>query len=68
MLTGGLVLAGCPAAYAASTDGPDYEMPFACGDTWNGSSRSSHSPSSYSIDWNRTDDLGAPMAPRRPAW
>ena len=67
VLTGGLVLAGMPgAAYATSTDGPDFEMPFVCGDTWTGSSRSSHSPSYYSIDWNKTDDLGALMTAAAP--
>ena len=61
------VLAGLPgAAYAAGTSGPDYEMPFPCGDRWTGSSRSSHSPSSLSIDWNRTNDLGAPMMAAAP--
>jgi murein DD-endopeptidase MepM/ murein hydrolase activator NlpD len=50
--------AGAGAAGAAAV-GPDYEMPFPCGDTWNGSSRYNHSPSALAIDWNRTDDLGA---------
>ncbi|QWZ09510.1 M23 family metallopeptidase [Nocardioides panacis] len=67
VVTGGLVLAGMPGtAYAKSTDGPDFEMPFVCGDTWTGSSRSSHSPSHYSIDWNRPDDLGALMTAAAP--
>ncbi len=65
---GAVLLAGVPgAAHAAapaaaavpSATGPDYEMPFPCGDTWNGSSRYNHSPSALSIDWNRTHDLGA---------
>jgi hypothetical protein len=67
LVVGATVLAGLPgAAYAASTSGPDYEMPFPCGDRWTGSSRSSHSPSSLSIDWNRTNDLGAPMMAAAP--
>jgi hypothetical protein len=67
VVTGGLVLAGMPGtAYAKSTDGPDFEMPFVCGDTWTGSSRSSHSPSYYSIDWNKPDDLGALMTAAAP--
>ena len=67
VVTGGLVLAGMPGtAYAKSTDGPDFEMPFVCGDTWTGSSRSSHSPSYYSIDWNKADDLGALMTAAAP--
>ena len=31
-------------------------MPFPCGQTWTGSTRGGHSPSTRSIDWNRTDD------------
>jgi hypothetical protein len=64
----GVLLAGLPGtAYARSTaDGPDFEMPFACGDVWTGSSRSSHSPSYYSVDWNRPDDLGALMTAAAP--
>ena len=53
------VVAPTASSYAASsTTGPDYEMPFPCGDSWYGSSRASHSPSSRAIDWNRTDDYG----------
>ena len=35
-----------------------YEMPFPCSESWTGTTRPSHSPSRYSIDWNRTDDIG----------
>jgi hypothetical protein len=71
---GAAVLAGVPGTASAATSaagttaagatvspgtGPDYEMPFPCGDRWNGSSRYNHSPSALSIDWNRTNDLGA---------
>lgn len=69
VLTAGsaVLVSGLPgAAYAASTDGPDFEMPFACGDTWTGTSRSSHSPSPLSIDWNRPNDLGAIMVAAAP--
>lgn len=67
VLTGGVLLGGLPGtAYAKSTDGPDFEMPFVCGDTWTGTSRASHSPSYYSIDWNKTDDLGALMTAAAP--
>jgi len=41
---------------------PNHEMPFPCGDTWTGSSRPDHSPSSLSIDWNKVGDLGAIMS------
>ena len=66
LLAGVALAAGASPAFAASTDGPDYEMPFVCGDTWTGSSRSSHSPSPYSIDFNRPDDLGALMVAAAP--
>lgn len=39
-----------------------YQMPFPCGQSWTGSTRSYHSPSPLSIDWNRTDDAGDPVA------
>jgi hypothetical protein len=32
-------------------------MPFPCGQTWTGSTRSGHSPSWYAVDWNRPDDV-----------
>ena len=67
LVAGAVLLGGVPdAAYAASADGPDYEMPFPCADTWTGSSRYNHSPSALSIDWNRTNDLGAPMMAAAP--
>ena len=72
IVAGTALLSGAPgptaaaAATAASTSGPDYEMPFPCGDIWNGSSRYNHSPSALSIDWNRTDDLGAIMVSAAP--
>ena len=40
--------------------GVDYEMPFVCGQRWTGTTRSSHSPSRYSVDWNTPNDLGKP--------
>jgi hypothetical protein len=42
------------------SSGPDFEMPFLCGQSWTGTTRSSHSPSAYTIDWNTPDDLGKP--------
>lgn len=55
-----LVLFGAPTMAAAE---PSFQMPFACGQRWEGSTRSSHSPSSLSIDWNRdASDEGQPVA------
>src|SRR4051812_49492510 len=59
VLTGGLTvgIAG-PALAAPATD---QEVPFPCRQEWYGSTRSSHSPSVYSVDWNRTDDYEDPV-------
>jgi hypothetical protein len=46
--------------------GPDFEMPFGCGQTWTGSSRAGHSPSYYAIDWNSPNDLGKPVLATAP--
>ena len=57
----------CPRSAASATVvGPDYEMPFPCGDTWDGSSRPNHSPSALAIDWNRPEDLGAMVVASAP--
>ena len=54
----GLVVTAAAPSYAAPV--PDYEMPFACGQVWEGSTRASHSPSVYSADFNRVPDFGEP--------
>ena len=36
---------------------PAFQMPFACGQVWSGSTRTAHSPAN-AVDLNRTDDLG----------
>lgn len=48
------------------SSGPDFEMPFPCGQSWTGSSRSGHSPSYYTIDFNAPDDLGKPVLATAP--
>jgi hypothetical protein len=53
-----LVLGAAP---ALAQPAEDQEMPFPCGQEWYGSTRSGHSPSWYSIDWNAPDDLGKPV-------
>ncbi|GGF32967.1 hypothetical protein GCM10011519_03030 [Marmoricola endophyticus] len=65
---GAALLVAGPAAAAAPTPGtgPDYELPFACGETWTGSSRANHSPSSRAIDFNRTNDLNMPVLASAP--
>ncbi len=57
-----LLLVATTAVPAAAAAAPDFQMPFACGQTWLGSTRPYHSPSPYAIDWTRnSDDLGHPV-------
>jgi hypothetical protein len=51
-------------AHAAPTNG--FEMPFPCGQTWTGTTRSRHSPSSNAVDWNRPYDQGDPVVAAAP--
>ncbi|MDI1463726.1 peptidoglycan DD-metalloendopeptidase family protein [Catellatospora sp. KI3] len=46
-----VLVAASPASAA-----PVYKLPFPCGETWGGSTRSDHSPVN-AIDFNRTDDV-----------
>src|SRR4051812_24346974 len=60
------VVAAAPGAVAA-TPRPDFQLPFACGERWQGSTRPTHSPSEMSIDWNRdSHDLGHPVIATAP--
>ena len=52
-----------PAWAAPSTP---YQVPFPCGETWTGSTRAGHSPSTKAIDFNRNPDLGAPVVAAAP--
>ena len=49
------------AAPAVAEPVTNFEMPFPCGEQWTGTTRSSHSPSSRAIDWNRVDDVNDPV-------
>lgn len=42
---------------ASASNAPDFEAPFPCGQSWRAETRSSHSPSWYSVDFNRDDDF-----------
>jgi Peptidase family M23 len=46
------------ASQAPDRGGPGYQVPFPCGQSWTGSTRDSHSPSRYAIDFNRQGDNG----------
>ena len=54
-----LTLAGTTLGAAFAAPLADYQMPFSCNQEWSGSTRSYHSPSSKSVDFNRDGDLGA---------
>ncbi|MGA8209862.1 MAG: peptidoglycan DD-metalloendopeptidase family protein, partial [Nocardioidaceae bacterium] len=66
LLAIGTLGAGPASAVAPAVSGPDYEMPFSCGDLWNGRTYHGHSPSEMSIDWNRDRDLGAVVVAAAP--
>ena len=56
LVTGAAVLVPGTAAWAA----PTFKVPFKCGQSWSGQTRSYHSPAN-AIDFNRTDDYGDPV-------
>ncbi len=53
-----LTLAGTAMGTALAAPLADYQMPFSCNQEWYGSTRSYHSPSAKSVDFNRDGDLG----------
>lgn len=50
-----LLVAGLSAGLASAA--PNFQMPFACGQVWSGSTTTNHNPQN-AVDLNRTDDLG----------
>src|SRR5664279_6221726 len=54
------------ALLASDPAGPDYEMPFPCGEEWTGTTSVTHRPSINSIDFNRAGDLGDIMVSAAP--
>ena len=56
------------AAVARASEAPAtrFQMPFPCGQAWTGSTRDSHSPSRYAVDWNRADDEDDPVVASAP--
>ncbi|MGC4790807.1 peptidoglycan DD-metalloendopeptidase family protein [Micromonospora sp. DT178] len=66
LLAAGLLAVGAlvvPAAPAMAA--PTFKVPFPCGQSWSGQTRTNHSPA-YSVDFNRTDDLGDPVVASAP--
>lgn len=60
LLVGGVLAPASPALAA-----PTFKVPFPCGQSWSGQTRSDHSPA-YAVDFNRTDDLGDPVVASAP--
>lgn len=54
------------AAPAAATPVADHQLPLTCGETWTASTRAGHSPSVNAIDFNRYNDLRAPVVASAP--
>jgi hypothetical protein len=44
---------------ASGAEVPDWEAPFACGTEWSAGTRNGHSPTWFSVDFNREDDEGS---------
>ena len=61
VLVGAAVVVAPGTAMAA----PTFKVPFPCGQTWSGQTRTNHSPAN-AIDFNRTDDLGDPVVASAP--
>jgi Peptidase family M23 len=60
-----VLAAAAPAG--ATAPRPGFQLPFACGERWEGSTRPTHSPSERAIDWNRdSHDLGHPVLATAP--
>ncbi|RLP92079.1 MULTISPECIES: M23 family metallopeptidase [unclassified Micromonospora] len=60
LLVGGVLTPASPALAA-----PTFKVPFPCGQSWSGQTRSNHSPAN-AVDFNRTDDLGDPVVASAP--
>lgn len=64
--TSRLAAASSRTVTVAPRSGPDFEMPFVCGTSWTGTTRASHSPSRFSVDFNAPSDLGKPVLASAP--
>ncbi|WP_433387193.1 peptidoglycan DD-metalloendopeptidase family protein [Micromonospora sp. KLBMP9576] len=60
LLAVGVLLPATPAMAA-----PTFKVPFPCGQSWSGQTRTGHSPA-RAVDFNRTDDLGDPVVASAP--
>ena len=60
------LLTSWTAAASPAVAAPDFETPFACGEQWEAGTRSGHSPSYWSVDFNAYDDFGHPVLASTP--
>ncbi|MEU4776653.1 peptidoglycan DD-metalloendopeptidase family protein [Micromonospora sp. NPDC023633] len=65
LLAAGLLAVGVLVPAAPAMAAPTFKVPFPCGQTWSGQTRTGHSPA-YAVDFNRTDDLGDPVVASAP--
>jgi murein DD-endopeptidase MepM/ murein hydrolase activator NlpD len=65
LLVTGLLVGGALAPASPALAAPTFKVPFPCGQSWSGQTRSDHSPA-YAVDFNRTDDLGDPVVASAP--
>ncbi|MGN9767819.1 peptidoglycan DD-metalloendopeptidase family protein [Micromonospora sp. SD12] len=65
LLAAGLLAVGALIPAAPAMAAPTFKVPFPCGQSWSGQTRTNHSPA-YSLDFNRTDDLGDPVVASAP--
>ena len=65
LLVTGLLVGGVLAPASPAMAAPTFKVPFPCGQSWSGQTRSDHSPA-YAVDFNRTDDLGDPVVASAP--
>ncbi|MGW4500687.1 peptidoglycan DD-metalloendopeptidase family protein [Micromonospora sp. NPDC004336] len=65
LLATGLLAVGVALPAAPAMAAPTFKVPFPCGQSWSGQTRTGHSPA-YAVDFNRTDDLGDPVVASAP--
>ncbi|MFG3707905.1 peptidoglycan DD-metalloendopeptidase family protein [Micromonospora sp. NPDC047670] len=65
LLATGLLAVGVLLPAAPAMAAPTFKVPFPCGQSWSGQTRTGHSPA-YAVDFNRTDDLGDPVVASAP--
>ncbi|MEU7935047.1 peptidoglycan DD-metalloendopeptidase family protein [Micromonospora echinofusca] len=65
LLAAGLLAVGALIPAAPAMAAPTFKVPFPCGQSWSGQTRTGHSPA-YAVDFNRTDDLGDPVVASAP--